>query len=307
MIYTQLRSFHAVAAEGGFTAASRALGIGQPTITSQVRALERYFSVELFHRRGRSVELTSAGRELFQIAQRIMILGDEATDLLNAHGGFHTGHIKVGAVGPYHAIEMLWAFNERHPGIRVSVAVGNSRDMVEQLLDYSVDVAVLAHVEDDPRIFATPFSRHPVVIFVNMDHPWAKQGRRSIRIAELQGQRMVLRETGSTTRLAVETALRKASVTIDPVMEIGSREAVWLAVVRGIGIGAVSDIEFIHHPALHVVQVKDADIFTTAHVNCLTERKDSRLVREFFAVARTLKAERSLKEQAARLRQSKSR
>ncbi|MGH6947569.1 MAG: LysR substrate-binding domain-containing protein [Kiloniellales bacterium] len=307
MIYTQLRSFHAVAAEGGFTAASRTLGIGQPTITSQVRALERYFSVELFYRRGRSVELTSAGRELFQIAQRIMVLEEEVRDLLNAYGGFHTGHIKVGAVGPYHAIEMLWAFNERHPGIQLSVTVGNSRDMVERLLDYSVDVAVLAHAEDDPRIFAMPYSRHPVVIFVNTDHPWAKQGRRRIQIEELEGQRMVLRETGSTTRLAVEAALRRAGVTVNPVMEIGSREAVWLAVVRGIGIGAVSDIEYIPHPALRVVEVKGAEIFTTAHVNCLTERKDSRLVREFFTVARALKAEHNLQARTARLRQAKAR
>lgn len=307
MMYTQLRSFYAVAAEGGFTAASRRLRIGQPTITSQVRALERYFAVELFHRRGRSVELTTAGRELFQVAQRIIVLEEEARDLLNAHGGFHAGHLKVGAVGPYHAIEMLSAFHERHPGIRLSVTVGNSRDMVERLLDYSADAAVLAHVEDDPRIFAMPYSRHPVVIFVNTDHIWAKQGRARIRIAELEGQRMVLREAGSTTRLAVEAALRKAGVTVDPVMEIGSREAVWLAVVRGIGIGAVSDIEFIPHPALHVLQVEDAEIVTTAHVDCLTERKDSRLVRAFFAVAQALKAAHDLNRRAARRRRTKAR
>ena len=56
MIYTWLRSFHAVASEGSFTVASRALNIGQPTVTSQVKALEDYYSVELFHRRGRGVE-----------------------------------------------------------------------------------------------------------------------------------------------------------------------------------------------------------------------------------------------------------
>lgn len=161
---------------------------------------------------------------------------------------------------------------------------------MERLIDYSVDVAVLAHVEDDPRIFAVPYSRHPVVVFVNGDHPWAKQRRRHLRIAELEGQRMVLREAGSTTRLAVEAALRGAGVSVEPVMEIGSREAVWLAVIRGIGIGVVSDIEFIPHPALHVLEVTDAEIFTTAHVNCLTERKDSRLIRAFFTVAQALKA-----------------
>ena len=54
--YTQLRSFHAVADTGGFTAASKVLHVGQPTITAQVRALEEFYGVELFHRRGRRVD-----------------------------------------------------------------------------------------------------------------------------------------------------------------------------------------------------------------------------------------------------------
>ena len=59
--YTQIRSFHAVAFAGGFTAASKILHVGQPTITSQVRALEEYYGIELFFRRGRRVELTPLG------------------------------------------------------------------------------------------------------------------------------------------------------------------------------------------------------------------------------------------------------
>lgn len=287
MIFTQLRSFHAVAAEQGFTAASRVLNVGQPTLTSQVRALEEMFRVELFHRRGREIALTDAGEALFRITRRIIDLEGEARDVLNAFGGFHTGTLRVGAVGPFHATEMLSGFSERYPGIRLAVTVGNSREMVNKLLDYSADVAVLAHIEDSPHIFAMPYSRHKVVVFVNKSHRFAK--RRRIRIEELEGERMVLRERGSTTRLALEAALKHHGVTIDPVMEIGSREAVWLAVARGIGIGVVSDIEFIPHPDLHVLEVSDADIYTTAHVNCLTERRSSRLIEAFFEVARLTK------------------
>lgn len=285
MIFTQLRSFHAVATERGFTAASKVLNVGQPTLTSQVRALEEMFRVELFHRRGREIELTEAGEALIVITRRIMNLEGEARDVLNAFGGFHTGTLHVGAVGPYHATEMLSAFSEKYPGVRLAVKVGNSREMVEQLLNYSVDVAVLAHVEDDPHIFAMPYSRHKVVVFVSKAHPFAK--RRKIRISELDGERMVLRERGSTTRLAFEDALKRHRVKINPVMEIGSREAVWLAVVRGIGIGVVSEIEYIDHPNLHMVEVSDADIYTTAHVNCLMERRSSRLIDAFFDVAAT--------------------
>jgi len=287
MIFTQLRSFHAVAAERGFTAASRVLNVGQPTLTSQVRALEEMFRVELFHRRGREIEMTDAGEALFRITRRIIDLEGEARDVLNAFGGFHTGTLRVGAVGPFHATEMLSGFSERYPGIRLAVTVGNSREMVNRLLDYSADVAVLAHVEDSPHIFAMPYSRHKVAVFVNKTHRFAK--RRRIRIKELEGERMVLRERGSTTRLAFEGALREHGVTINPVMEIGSREAVWLAVARGIGVGVVSDIEFIPHPDLHVLEVSDADIYTTAHVNCLMERRNSRLIEAFFDVARLTK------------------
>ena len=288
MLYTQLRAFHGVAAHGGFTAASRVMNVGQPTLTSHVKALEQAFDVELFHPRGRRVVMTDAGVALFQLTRRIMDIEGEARDLLHAFGGFNVGELHVGAVGPFHATEMLSRFSEKFPDIKLSVALGNSREMVDLLLDYSVDVAVLAHVEDDPRIYALPFSRHPVRLFVPTTHPFAK--RKKIRIRDLQGQRMVFREKGSTTRLAFERALEQAGVTVATVMEIGSREAVWLAVARGIGISVVSDIEFIPHPELRLVDISDAEIFTTAHVNCLRERKDSRLVKAFFEVVDELRS-----------------
>ncbi len=287
MLFTQIRAFHGVAAEGGFTAASKVLNVGQSTLTSHVKKLEDYFDVELFHPRGRGVVLTEVGRELFQLTGKMMKMEGEAINLLQAFGGFNTGVLHVGAVGPYHATEMLSAFSELYPGIKLSVTIGNSREMVDLLLDYSVDVAVLAHVEDDPRIYAMPYSRHPVNLFVNKSHPFAK--RRQIRIGELEGQRMVLREKGSTTRLAFEDTLARANISVFTVMEIGSREAVWLAVARGIGIGVVSDIEFIPHADIRMIEISDAEIFTTAHVNCLNERKESRLVSAFFRVAREVK------------------
>ena len=287
MLYTQLRAFHGVAAQGGFTAAAKVMNVGQPTLTSHVKSLERDFDVELFHPRGRGVVLTEAGRTLFKLTRRIMDLEGDARDLLNALGGFHVGELHVGAVGPYHATEMLSRFSERFPDIKLTVAVGNSREMVDLLLDYSVDVAVLAHVEDDPRIYAMPYSRHPVRVFVPRTHPFAKRKRLSIQ--ELQGQRMVFREKGSTTRLAFERALEEAGVRVATVMEIGSREAVWLAVARGIGIGVVSDIEFIPHPDIKMVEITDAEIYTTAHVVCLCERQDSRLVQAFFDVVTQIK------------------
>jgi len=89
--YNQIRSFHAVASAGGFTAASKVLHVGQPTITGQVQALESFYGVELFHRRGRRVELTETGRELYAVTQRMEILEKEGQEVLQSAGGFKTG------------------------------------------------------------------------------------------------------------------------------------------------------------------------------------------------------------------------
>ena len=283
---TELRSFHAVAKAGGFTAAAGILGVGQPTISSQVKALEERFGVELFHRKGRRVILTDTGRGLFALTGRMASLEDEAADYLAAAGGLRDGHLKVSAVGPFHVTEMLSAFRERHAGIQLSVQISNSREALAQLLDYRADVAVLAHTEADRRIHAVPYSRHPVIAFVNVEHPLA--GRHEISIREFASLSVVLRERGSTTRLAFEQALAKAGIELPPFTEIGSREAIWMAVERGMGVGIVSEFEFIPHERLRPLKIKDAAIYTYAHVVCLKDRRDARLIRAFLAVVDAL-------------------
>ena len=282
MRHTQLRSFHAVAQRLSFTAAARELGVSQPTITTQVKSLEQEFGVELFVRRGRRIELTETGGGLLDITRRLFADEKEAADYLNETRGLRTGHLRVGAVGPYHVTDMLAAFNARHPGLYVSVTVGNSRDTLRDLLDYRTDVAVLAHVDPDPRLVAIPYRRHRVIAFCPVDHPFAQ--RRSIRTRDLEGQRLIVREAGSTTRRAFDQAMREAHVRPQVVMEIGSRESIREAVAKGIGMGVVSEAEFIPDPRIKPLPIVDAEIFTYAHVVHLRERQNARLVRAFLQV-----------------------
>ena len=282
MRLTQLRSFHAVAAAGGFTQAARLLHISQPTVTTQVRFLEETYGVELFYRRGHKVTLTPLGEQLYEMAQRIFALEGETIHLLEDSGELKTGQLRVGAVGPFHVTEMLARFNQRYPGVEVSVRVGNSEVVLQELVDYRTDVAVLAHFTDDPRFHAVPYSRHPIRIFVHRKHRFA--GRRSIRIGDLEGEAMIVREEGSTTRKAFDEALARAKVKPRIAMEIGSREAIREAVIMGVGIAAVSEIEYVPDPEIRMVAVSDAEMYTYAHVFALKERRDARLVRAFLEI-----------------------
>jgi len=126
MRFTQLRSFHAVARAGSFTGAARLLHVSQPTVTTQVRMLEARYGIELFYRRGHVVSLTPLGVQLFEMAQKVFALESETMQLLEDSGELKSGQLRVGAVGPFHVTEMLARFNQRFPGLQVSVSVGNS-------------------------------------------------------------------------------------------------------------------------------------------------------------------------------------
>jgi aminoethylphosphonate catabolism LysR family transcriptional regulator len=288
MHHAQLRAFHAVAASGGFTAAATKLGVGQPTLSIQVRALETYFGVELFHRSGRKVAVSELGSALFGLTQRLFAAEAEAIDLLSAVRDLRHGHLHIGADGPYHVTEILAAFTARFPQIRVSVAIGNSQELEGRLLDFRSDVAVLAPLAADPRFHALPYARHRIVAMVHRDHPWA--GRSAIALPEFAGQRMVLRESGSTTRHAFEQALAASGIAVDIALEIATREAVWHAVARNIGLGIVSEPEIIPHPDIRILPISGADLHTDEQIVCLAERRDSRLVAAFLEIARELAA-----------------
>ncbi|HSW19519.1 MAG TPA: LysR substrate-binding domain-containing protein [Ramlibacter sp.] len=282
MRLTQLRSFHAVATHGSFTRAAESLNVSQPTVTTQIGQLEELYKVELFHRAGRRVRLTELGERLLQMSRQIFSLEADAVQLLRDTGELKSGQLQVAAVGPSHVTKMLMSFHQAYPGIKISVSTGNSQDVLERLLDYRADVGVLAQVFRDRRFVSVPYSEHPVVIFCSSSHRFAK--RRSIRTAELQGERLILREQGSTTRKAIESALAAANIEPEIVMEVASREIIREAVVQGLGVAAVSEVEYVPGPGLHAVRISDAEIRTYAHVVSLAERRDTRLIRRFFEV-----------------------
>jgi len=284
MTSSQLRAFLAVARHRGFSAAARALGVTQPTLTTQVQALEREHNVELFHRRGRRLELSETAQQLLPIVQNIAELELDALNLLVNSGVLHVGHLRVGAVGPFHVIEMVDAYRARYPKVELSIKLGNSAQSLADLENYVTDVAVLASFTDDARFVSAPYADHALVLFAHVSHPFAK--RESVTLAELNGQPMLMREQGSTTRLALEKVLQQAGVKPQIVMEIGSREALREAVARGLGLGTVSEAEFIPDPRIRMVRIEGDPVSTHTFVYCLAERRESRLVASFMEIAK---------------------
>ncbi|HSX56959.1 MAG TPA: LysR substrate-binding domain-containing protein [Sphingomonas sp.] len=291
MTLIQLRSFVAVARYNGFTAAARALNMSQTTITSQIQALEEEHGIRLFERRGRRIELTEIGREFLDVARRMTGLEDDAAMMLKDSAQMRSGSLKIGAVSPFHVIEMIEAFNTSHPDVFLSMALGNSESVLRELASYGCDVGIMARDTDDDRYHVQHYASYPVIAFVRRDHRLA--ALRTIELTSLAEEKLLMRERGSTTRRALEDGFSTIGTVPRVAMEIGSREAIREAVIRGLGIGTVSESEYIPDEQLHPLPIAGSPVLTHIYVCCLRERRRSRIIASFFETLREAKAGRT--------------
>lgn len=283
MKYTQIRSFHAVAKAGSFTGAANDLNVSQPTVTEQVRELEAAYGIEVFNRAQRKVKLTTTGRSLFEITQRLFAVVGETETFLRAAGDYGAGHLRISSVLPFFIVDMITTFREQYPKVKISVSAGNSTATLESLLAYESDVGVLSDHNPDPHLYTQVYDSHYVVAIVGRDHPWAE--RDQIELAELDKQPMVLREVGSNTRRAFEAASIEAGITPNVIMEIESGEAVREAVAKGHGIGIFGLLALPSDPRLKVLRFADVEMRINRYLACLRERRNELLVDAFFKVA----------------------
>lgn len=286
---SQLKAFDATARLGSMSAAARALRLTQPTVSAHIARLEAYHGLELFFRRGQRVELTDFGRLLHETTKRVFRAEEDAWALLASARNRYRGRLAICAVGPYNVTPMLKRFRERWPQVDLVVRLGDSRQIVERILDYQDDLGVLVHPVDDARMHCVPFRRQRLVVFASRDHPLA--ARSGLRLRDLEDHEFVVREPGSTTRRVFEQHLARAAVRIRVAIEIGSREAVREAVAQGLGLGVVAAPAYVPDARLVRLDIADLDAWTHVHVICLADRHTVPLIAGFLSVVGGLAAE----------------
>lgn len=283
-----LKAFDATARAGSMTAAARALGLQQPTLSAHIQRLEQTHGVELFRRRGRRLELTDFGRLLLEQTRRVFSAEEDAHALLLAAQNRYAGRLLIHAVGPYNLVPILRVFAQHHPQVSVVVRVADSRSIAARIVDHQGDVGVVLNPVDDPALACVPHRRQPLVVFAAADHPLA--ARPAVSMADLQRQRFVVREEGSTTRRVFEEAMRRRGLAFQVALEMGSREAVREAVAQGMGLGVVAGPAYVADARLAMLHLTDSDMATHVHLVCRRERRQSPLVAAFFDIAAELRA-----------------
>ncbi|MDX9674253.1 MULTISPECIES: LysR substrate-binding domain-containing protein [unclassified Pseudomonas] len=280
-----LRSFHAVAKTGSFTLAAEFLSIGQPTVSEQVNSLEKTFSVELFHRRGRYIEMSSAGHKLYAITQGLFGQEDEAVQLLQSFKQRKNGMLRLGAVSPPIAMNLTYELMQQHPDIELETSFSSEKETLDRLFNFDIDVAILALSEFDQRFHTQLYHRYPIIAVVRDDHPWASQPE--VHVKDISTQQWVLREQSSRTRQLVEESCKRLGVRLDCVMQLNSREAIVHAISKGIGIGLVSAVEYAETPGTKPITFVDHPFFIDYHLCCLGIRRNRPVIAELFDANRS--------------------
>jgi DNA-binding transcriptional LysR family regulator len=133
---------------------------------------------------------------------------------------------------------LLGAFRERHPGISISLEVGNRELCQQRLLRREVDLVVMGRVPEQIPHQAEPFLPDELVLVAGPSHPLAKA--KDIRANRLAGEPFIFREAGSGTRLNAEEFLRQRGIAVPVGLELGDTSAVKEAVAAGLGIALLS-------------------------------------------------------------------
>src|SRR5437899_699996 len=134
MNHAQIRAFHAVAMAGSFSRAASQLGLTQPALSLQVRALERSHGLQLIRRGGSGASLTDAGRTLFALTRQLAELEAGIERTLDSLRDVEAGELRLVADSPYVGMEVIGAFARRHPAVQLKVKFGNSTAAWEALL-----------------------------------------------------------------------------------------------------------------------------------------------------------------------------
>ncbi len=236
----QLQVFAAVARDLSFSKAASELHLTQPAVSMQIRQLEAAAGMPLFERAGRRTILTDAGRELLASATGVDELLRRADESLAALRGMKAGTLKLGAVSTakYFAPALLAGFLETYPGITVRFVVGNREEVIAQLAENAIDLAVMGQPPAELDALAEPFARHPLVIVARPDHRLA--GKRRIPFERLADEPFLLREEGSGTRAALERLFREHHAPIRATLELSSNETIKQAVIAGLGVSLLS-------------------------------------------------------------------
>jgi DNA-binding transcriptional LysR family regulator len=239
----QLQAFCAVVEKKSFSQAAEKLGVTQPAVSLQVRALEQRLGQTLLDRSGRRVEPTEAGRRLYRSAQRMLALEEQLLEEVSGdEEGLH-GTLTIGAsTGPgAHLVPLLLCeFQREHEDLHVALSIWDTQTVIDRVAERELELGVVGALRRHRSLEFEPLVRDEIVLAVPPGHR-AAGGRLSVD--ELKEETLIVMQEGAGVRQVVEEELRRAGLRlrgVEPRLELGLQESIKSAVAAGYGVAFIS-------------------------------------------------------------------
>lgn len=249
MTLEQLRIFLAVVEHLHFTRAAEELYITQPAVSAAIQSLEKEYNLKLFHRVGRRIEITDAGKLLKAEAQKILDQVELTKRGLQELTNLQRGELRIGSsltIGNYWLPQRISEFKQQYPGITVNCILANAEEICEGTASGLFDLGlVTGEVKPALRhcLEQTVIDSDRLQIVVGKSHPWYERGE--ISLAELPQTDWVMRESGSGTQQMFEQALQEWGIDVadlNVVLILNTSEMIKAVVESGVGVAAISEM-----------------------------------------------------------------
>src|SRR2546422_5482352 len=284
----QLRYFVAVAELRHFTKAARNLRIAQPSVSRAIRVLEEELGTPLFHRMKGNVALTSAGEVLLPWARRVLADVDGAALEVRGTTNIRLVRIPVGATPSLTSSLLppaLARFHAAFPGVDLVLHEAGSRDLVRELEQGALDIALVILPLRHEVLETTPLLREELVVAVAADHPLAS--RKTIGVADLKGVPLVMFRDGYDLRATTLAAFRRAGFEPTLALEGGEMDGVLRLAAAGLGVAVVPSLVIDPAGPLRAVRLAEPLTRTIGFAH-RRDRRLSRAGREFVELVRAL-------------------
>lgn len=241
-----LATFRLVIQRGSFSAAADVLGISQPAVSLQIRQLEHFLRSRLLERTGRGVKATAAGLALLTHGERIEQAVEETLRSLDAFSHEVSGTVSLGtgATACIHLLPpLLQQLRETYPLLKVGVTTGNTPGVVRAIEENRLDLGLVTMPVSGRGLEITPILDEEFVCIS------AQEEECEPTPDSLHTLPLIAFESGSGTRALIDAWFQASGLQPEPVMQLGSIEAIKRMVRAGLGYSIV--------PRMAVEQVAD--------------------------------------------------
>lgn len=232
-----IRTFVSIARLGSFSAAARALGMTQSTVSLQMKALEEQMRAELFDRSGRRPTLNGPGRAFLEKAEEVLRLYDQMGEAVSAYDE-HAGILKFGAINSVVTgllPQALSRLRQNYPKLQTRIVCGLSQELVRQVDDGEIDAAIVSAPPAglQPNLSWMPVAREPLVVIAP---PEAQQSSEDELLSAYPYIRFNRKAWAGRF---IDRQLREHGYYLREIMELDSLEAVAAMVGIGMGVSVV--------------------------------------------------------------------